>query len=208
MFKRLHQNLFRLLERGLVSTFHRFFYINRELVVLENDLSSLGPPMKSLSEFNMKFVEISKHNFEEFHLQYPYRSEYLKAVNELDKGYRAFVIVKGHEVIADMWYCTSINSEQSSLHRDVEKCRIDLGEKGVYVGDLYVRKREEKDSAAFYLLNLALHSLREKGFNRIYGCHWVSNRLASFLYRVFRFKELKRMRESRFLFFRRVKEYR
>ncbi len=206
MFKQLHLNLVRLWERGLVSTFRRFFYINRELIVLENDLSSLGPPMKSLSELNMKFVEISKHNFEAFHLKYPFRCEYLKAVNELDKGYRAFVIMRGNEVIGDMWYCTSINSKQPFLHHDVERCGIDLGEKGVYVGDLYVRKTEEKNSAAFYLLSLALHSLREKGFDRIYGCHWVSNSLASFLYRVFRFKELKRMKESRFLFFRRVKE--
>jgi ribosomal protein S18 acetylase RimI-like enzyme len=162
--------------------------------------------MKSLSELDMKFIEISKYNFEELHLKYPIRGGYLKALNELNNGYRAFAVVRGNEVIGDMWYGTSINSKQPSLYHDVEWLGIDLGEKGVYVWDVYVKRSERKNSVAFYLLSLALHSLRERGFTRIYGSHWVGNSLASFLYRIFRFKELKRMKVSRFLFFRRVKE--
>ena len=190
---------------GLISTFREIFYINRELIVLENDLSSLGPTMKSLSELNMKFIEISKYNFEEFHLEYPFRSRYLKTVSNLNKGYRSFVIIRGNKVIGDLWYTTMINSKKSSSHHDLEWLRIDLGEKDVYCWDNFVSKEERRNSVAIYLMSQVLHCLREKGFIKIYGFVFVDNGPASFLYRLFRFKELKRMKANRFLFFRRVK---
>ncbi|MHA2277080.1 MAG: hypothetical protein ACXAC2_15000 [Candidatus Kariarchaeaceae archaeon] len=121
---------------GLVATFREIVYINRELIVLENDLSSLGPTMKSLSELNMKFIEISKDNFKEFHLKYPFKSRYLKAVNNLNNGYRAFAMMRDKEVLGDIWYATSSNSERPSIHHDLEWLKIYLGEKDVYSWDL------------------------------------------------------------------------
>ena len=191
---------------GLVATFHEIVYINRELIVLENDLSSLEPIMKSLSELNMKFIEISKFNFKEFHLKYQFKSRYLKTVKNLNKGYRVFVMMRDNEVLGDIWYATSPNEEQPSGHDDLEWLKVDLGERDVYSWDLYVRKRERRNSAAMYLLSLALHSLREKGFSKMDGYHWVDNNPASFLYRLFKFRELKRMKASRFLFFKRARE--
>lgn len=209
MFKRLYISLIQFVEsyrmNGLISTFREIVYINRELIVLENDLTSLGPTKKSLSELNMEFIEISKNNFEEFHLKYPFKSRYLKTKNNLNKGYRSFVVTRGNEVIGDLWYTPMINSKKSSLHHDLEWLGIELGEKDVYGWDNYVRKEERSNSVAIYLMSQALHCLRDKGFIRIYGFVFVDNSPASFLYKIFGFKELKRMKANRFLFYRRAK---
>ena len=191
---------------GLVATFREIVFINRELIVMENDLSTLGSTMKSLPELNMEFIEISKYNFEKFHLKYPFRSRYLKALKNLNNGFRSFVVSRGNEVIGDTWCATSINSKPASLPVDLKWFGIDLGEKGAYLFDMFVNTQERKNSVAIYLISLALHSLREKGFIKIYGYVWVDNSQASFLYRIFRFKELKRMKASRFLFFKRVRD--
>ena len=210
MFKRLYISLIQFFEscrtNGLVATFREIVYINRELILLEKGLSSLEPIIKSLSELNMKFIEISKYNFNEFHLKYPFKNRYLKTVNNINNGYRAFVIMRDNEVLGDMWYATSPNSEQPSGHHDLKWLEVDLGEKGVYSWDLYVVKRERKNSTAMYLLSLALHSLQEKGYSKMLGFHWIGNNPAFFLYRIFRFKELKRMKASRFLFFKKIRE--
>ena len=210
MFKRLYISLIQFLEvyriNGLVSAFRESFYINRELIVLENDLTSVGPPMKSLMELDLEFLVISMSNYEEFHLKYPFRSRHLKAVDNLKKGYGSFVAVRGNEVVGNLWYATSINANESPLHHDLEWLRIDLGEKDAYGWDMYVSEEERENSVAFYLMSLALHWLREKGFVRIFGFVFVDNSRASFLYKMFKFKELKKMKADRFLFFRRAKD--
>ena len=205
MFERLYSNLLQCLEFGVTPLLRKFFYLNRELVVLESDLSSLGPRVDSLSELNMKFVEISKYNFEEIHPEYPFKNGRTKAVYHFRNGYRAFVILRGNEVIGDMWYATAINPKLSPFYQAARRLGIELGKEGVYLCDLSVRQKERQNGIAFYLMSLALHSLREKGFTKTYGYVWEGNRSASFLYTLFRFRELSRMKASRFLFFYRVK---
>jgi len=179
--------------------------VNRELSVLENDLSSLGPTMRCLSDLDLKIAEISKQTFEDHHLKYPSKSRYLKTINNLSKGYRSFVITKDNDVIGDLWVTNTEISKTPAAHPDLEWLKLDLGEEDVYGWDMYVRKNEESGSAAIFLMSHTLHCLRERGFKRVCGFVFVDNSAASFFYKLFRFKELRRLKADRVLFFRRVK---
>ncbi len=187
---------------GLVSTFNEIFYLNREAIVTEKDLRSLKPMSHSLSESNSEIIEINKNNFEKLHLKYTLRSRYLKALSNLNKGYESFAIVRGNEVLGDVWYATSANSKQTSIHPDIKWLGIDFGGKDVYAYDVYVKTEERENLLSVSLYSATLHRFREKGFVKVYGYAWADNTPSLFLSKLFRFKELKRVKLHRLLFIR------
>lgn len=191
--------------RGIAATIHDICYRNREVIVLENDLRSLGPPMEVASGCGMDFLEVSRANFAECGLQYPLRSRYLKARSNLENGYECFLIRNGGEVVGDMWCATSVKRSQKVLHPDLKWLRVACEKRDVYIWDTYVTKEARRGGVGSYLISLSLHRLRERGVSRVYGYVVADNRPALFLYKVFRFSELKRLKVDRFFLLKRVR---
>lgn len=206
MLKRVNISLIHFLEsyqmNGLLPTFREICYFKRGLIILENDLSSLKPSTRSVSDLNMKFMELSSLNFHQLHLKYPFKSRYLKALDNLNNGYKSFVALKDDEIVADLWYTTAIGSRQSFIHHDLKWLGIKLGETDAYGWDMYVKKENRNNSLALYFMGQALRALKEKGIMKIYGFVFEDNSPASFLYKILRFRESKRIKANRFIFFR------
>lgn len=187
---------------GLVPTLHEFIYVNREAIILERDLPSFTPKIKkNKPPEDVEFVEISDNNFEHINPVYPLKFRYLKALKNLDKGYRAFAVLKDREVVGDLWYATPQNSKKSVIHPDLEWLDIELGKDNVYATDTYVTHEERGNYIAHILWNYALGRFREKGFNKVYGYVWADNIPALWLYRVLKFRDVKRIKMNRFIYF-------
>jgi ribosomal protein S18 acetylase RimI-like enzyme len=186
---------------GFVSTFHEIFYLNREAIIIEKDLSSLSTQMSYKMPSNMQFLEISKHNFEEINPKYFFKSRYLKALKNLDDGYSSFAVMKGDEVIGDIWFASITYSRQSTIHSDLKLYEIDIGEKDVYLYDLYTKHEERKNFVGFFLLDAVFHSFRERGFEKVYGYVFADNPPALLIYKEFSLKHLKKVKMRRFLFY-------
>jgi ribosomal protein S18 acetylase RimI-like enzyme len=206
---RMQRSLVQFLEsyraKGLAPTLGAICYRNRQCIVLESDLSSLGPPVNLMPDLNAVFREVFPLSFENLRLKYPLRSRHLKAVANLAQGYASFAVTRGGEVLGDMWYAGRAGSAATALHPDLAMLEIDPGNDGVYLWDTYVNEAERSTNVALSLLSLSLHTLREKGFSKAYGYVWADNRPAHFVYRIFKFNELKRITADRFVFLKRTR---
>lgn len=206
---RMQRSLVQFLEsyraKGLASTLGEICYRNRQCIVLVSDLSSLGPPVNLTPDLNAVFREVFPFNFEDLRLKYRLKSRHLKAVANLAQGYASFAVTRGGEVLGDMWYAGRADSAATALHPDLAMLEIDPGKDGVYLWDTYVNEAERSTNVALSLLSLSLHKLRENGFSRAYGYVWADNRPAHFVYRIFKFKELKRIAADRFVFLKRTR---
>jgi hypothetical protein len=190
---------------GLSSTFHEIIYFNRIAVPVEKDLSSLEPMRISEDRMGVELIEISERNFTNLSLKYPIRNRYQKALRNIRKGYRAFALIKGNEVIGDVWYAWSNNTKKGVIHPDLKWLGIYSGKRDVYVWDMYVKPNERGGFMATSLLNGAMRSLKKKGFGKLYGYYWQDNIPALWTHRVLRFRELKTAKMHRFVFIRRIK---
>jgi ribosomal protein S18 acetylase RimI-like enzyme len=205
----MHRSLIQFLEssraKGVGSTLGDVCYRSRLGIVLENDLTSLGPRIEPAPEADLEFLQVYDSNFDHLALKYGLRSRYLKALKNLAHGYSSFAVSRRGEVLGDMWYAGHRGRNGTPLHPDLEWLKIDPAGQGVYLWDTYVNEEERSNSAAIYLLSFSLHCLRERGFSRAYGYVWADNKQARFLYRIFRFREIKRIKGDRFLFLRRAR---
>lgn len=210
MLTRIYMRLVQFLEswkwNGLISTFKEIIYLNRQAIPVQRDLLPLDPMMNNLTQSNTELIEISRHNFQNINLTYPLKNRYLKTLNNIKNGYRAIAIVRDNEVIGDVWYTTSKNPTRTSVHPDVKWLGIDFGEKDVYAWDMLIKPTERGNSISIYLMNGAMHILRKKGFEKLYGYYWADNIPALWMHRMLRFKELKRLKVHRFLYVKFIKQ--
>jgi len=189
--------------RGLRSTVHDMIYLNRDAIILEKELSFPLTKSRSIPELSLSLIEISLQNFNKYKLTYSMKNRYLKTLHYFDKGYKAFAIIRNNEVIGDLWYTTSSNSKQSFIHPDLKWLNIDLGEKDVYTFDIYIKQEERGNRISITFWTFVCNALQRKGFEKVCGYVWADNIPALWLYRMLRWKELKRVKMWRFLFLRR-----
>jgi GNAT superfamily N-acetyltransferase len=205
MIKKLYRHIIQFLEEykinGLFITINEFFYFNREAIIIEKDLLSLKPLKNYQLSSNIKFLEIARHNFEEINPKYFFKSRYLRALECIGNGYRSFAIMKGDEVLGDVWYSSKINTRRLSIHPDLKLCEIDIGERNVYSFGLHTKPEERVNLVGFKLLTYALDKLRGKGFNKVYGLIFADNIPALLMFRKFGYKEVKRVKICRFILF-------
>lgn len=192
-------------ENRLVPILHELIYLRREAIPVEIDLPISKPKEESLTKYNMELINISWENFEKLQLKYHFKNRYLKALHYLSIGYEAFAIVKGNEVLGDVWYVSSTNSKQKLTHPDFKLFGIDLGENEVYTFDMYVIPERRGDFLAVSLLSGSLQELGEKGFLKAYGYFMADNIPALWLHRILKFNESKKLKMQRLLFIRRSK---
>jgi GNAT superfamily N-acetyltransferase len=99
---------------------------------------------------------------------------------DLDAGYGGFGGFRGDELIACYWWADGGMPE----HRDMRELglRIELGPRDVYGFDLYVHKRHRAGGTANEILFQVETTLRERGFERLWGWVVADNRSARWTY--------------------------
>ena len=179
-------------------------FIDRVAIPVEKDLASLLPGKDDKQGLDGEIVEIRPELIESQQLVYTLRNRHLKALYYLEKGFGGYALVKGNKVSGDIWYFP-LDKKHSGVHSDVEWLGISYGENDIYTFDMYLDQRERGKNASTMLQKGALQGLQQKGFSKAYGYFWANNVPALWVHRILKWKELPRVKVSRFLIFKKVK---
>lgn len=185
---------------GFLSLLRKAFSVSREIIPVTMDLNSLKPLTFSTEKRSFKLIEILKDRVENTRLIFHLKSRYLKMLKNLDKGYQGFAIVKGDEVIGDIWYVSLTQSKTVMKYPDLKLLNIHLNEKDVYMFDMYLKPEERGGGMVNFLLSGALNALKNKGFLKVYGYYTADNIPALWVHRTLGYQELTRLKWQRILF--------
>lgn len=182
---------------------HARIYINKVAITVEKDLSSLRPVQGLLEQAGVKLVEITPGSLMQSattqpSLTYPDEERQKTAMNYLKKGYRGIALVNGKEVSGDIWY-TSASNRTTTIHPDMKWLLMNCGDNDAYAFDMYLHPGNRGKNLANLLQNGALHEIRKNGFARALGYYWADNIPALWVHRTLQWKELRRVKVTRFL---------
>ena len=190
---------------GFASFLRHNIYMNRKAILIEKNLLEVNDGKRFLRQPNIKFEEITTDTFNNKNYQFPVKNRYLKALHYLKKGYGGHAIVKGSEVIGDIWYSATSKSDQVSVHPDIRRFGIKSSEDYAYSFDQFVVPTERGNNVAAALLNGQTYSLREKGYLKVCAYYWADNIPAVWNTRVMnKFKELKTLRVNGCWLYKRI----
>ena len=185
---------------GVAYFLHEIVYRNREAILVEKDLSSVRPPEDALRQTDMHIEEITRPAIAGRALQFPVKNRSLKAAHYLNKGYSGFALVSGNQVIGDIWYAGAPTTQDGAIPPDVGWLGIRCEDKYAYTFDMYVDPRKRGGTMASLLQLGALHELKKKGFVRAFGFFWFNNIPALWVHRMLKWRELARIKVTRFFF--------
>ena len=180
-------------------------YFNRVAVPVEIELCNLRPMENFVQRFDEKLLEITPEMISRRTLSYPIESRYLKAGCYLDTGYRGFAMVNANEVSGDIWCAVATNPKDGLVHPDEKWLHIRCGNHEAYAFDMYVNPDKRGANLAASLQNGALLELKKSGFTKAYGFFWADNIAALWVHRTLRWKELTRVKASRFILSRKFR---
>jgi GNAT superfamily N-acetyltransferase len=187
---------------GPSSVLKKVFFLNKEIIPAEKDLALLPSLKQSPKMADITFVEISPDTFNGLRSTYASKNRHLRVSKNFNKGYRGFAIIKGEEIVGDIWYCTTEGTARKFRHPDLEWLEwvgIQIGEKDVYLFEMYVKTGERGGGLVNFMLWNALNALKEKGYKRAYGYCTADNIPALWVHRTLGYKELERIKMHRVL---------
>jgi len=186
---------------GFTSVVRKTFCKDKEIIIAQKDLSSFNPFTIPIEREAVKFIAIDGKQGQTDGFFYGLRSRYLKKIKNLNKGYKGFALVKGDEIVGDVWYCDCRRSLGAGYHPDLKRLGIQLGENEVYLFDLYIKPEERGGGLVNFMLRNVLAALKGKGFVKAYGYYRTDNVPALWVHRTFGYREVSRLRLRNFHFF-------
>ena len=187
---------------GPSSVLKKVFFLNKEIIPAEKDLALLPALKQSPKTEAITFVEISPGAFDGLRSMYASKNRQVRVSKNFKKGYRGFAVIKGEEIVGDIWYCIKAETGSTFRHPDLkwlEWVGIQLGERDVYLFEMYVKSQERGGGLVNFMLWNALNGLKNKGFKRAYGYCTADNIPALWVHRILGYKELKRIKMHRVL---------
>jgi GNAT superfamily N-acetyltransferase len=201
LFMRLVQTIDFVANKGLAAFFKETFYYNRVAVVVEKSLLDLSPVKSPKQGDAVDFVEITYDFLNKGKSRnFPVKNRYLKCWNYLKKGYNGYAIMSDQQVIGDIWYNSIADS--GNAHPDCRRLGIFCDKSQVYAFDMFLNPDQRRKNLAVFLQNRALMAIKEKGFKKAFGFFWADNIPALWAHRMQKWKEIRRVKSSRFLLFK------
>jgi GNAT superfamily N-acetyltransferase len=179
-------------------------HLNKVAITVEKDLSSLRPLNDLLVQADVQLVTITpdvltQNTKSQQSLVYPDEERRKKAMKYLEKGYRGIAVVSGNEVSGDIWYTSACSQKKGTVHPDLKWLKMKCGDKDAYAFDMYLHPGKRGRNLANLLQNGALHEIRKGGYGRALGYYWAENIPALWVHRTLQWKELRRVKVTRFL---------
>jgi len=192
---------------GWNAFFKEVIYWNRKATVVEKDISEAKFREEIFRDANVEFVELHPETFSKCKFVYVFKNRYLKAMHYFGRGYGCHALLRGNEVIGDIWYYAPRESNGLSDHADLHWLGITLGLDSVYSFDIYFVPAERGKNLPAALQSSAMYALHQKGYKKAIAYYWNDNIPAVWNTRVInRWKEVKAIAASRFFLFRWVAE--
>lgn len=183
--------------QGWSSFFRETVYWDRRAVIFEKDLSETKDYTERLKLLNAEMIELSRDLIKKKKYQHRLKNRQLKAVHYLEKGYGGYALVKGAEIVGEMWYSAGPGRK---AHPDLAWLGLDPAGNEVYAFDWFVVSQERGNNLAGMFQNSALHSLFRKGYQKAFAYVWADNTPAFWTTRVVnKWKEVRIERMNRFL---------
>ena len=196
-----------ILSQGWNAFFKEVLYWNRKATVVEKDLSEARFREEIFRDANVEFVELHPETFSKCKFVYVFKNRYLKAMHYFGRGYGCHALLRGNEVIGDIWYYAPRESNGPSDHADLHWLGITLDLDSVYSFDIYFVPAERGKNLSAALQSSSMYALHQKGYKKAIAYYWVDNIPAVWITRVInRWREMKEIAVSRFFLFRRVAE--
>jgi GNAT superfamily N-acetyltransferase len=189
---------------GFSHLLNEIIFVNREAIPVEKDLSVLKPLGNSMLDAGNEIIEIAPEALDKRALVYPATNRYLKALHYMKSGYGGYALVSCGKIVGDIWYASLNGPGDDSVHPDIKWLGIRHASKEVYAFDMYLDHQERGKNLAPLLMNGALHEFQKKGFTKAYGFFWANNIPALWVHRTLKWKELPKVKVSRFLFLKKT----
>lgn len=187
-------------QEGFLSACCFTLYHQDEEVPVMKDLTAL-PPVK-VPEEGLHLIEVTPESFSHQTIKYPLRSRQERVELYFSKGYRGLAMVRDGKAVGALWYVSRDMARTPEIHPDVQRFKIDLADKEVYMFDMHVGAEQRGGGLATFVLNSALHHLYDKGFHKAYGYYSAGNIPALWVHRLLGYKELPHFIVRRFLLYR------
>lgn len=185
---------------GFLSACCFTLYHRDEEVPVMKELTAL-PPLK-VSEDGLTLIEVSPESFSPTKIKYPLRSRQERVELYFQKGYRGLAMVLDGKVVGDLWYVGRDTAQTPEIHPDVQRFKIDLADKEVYMFDMHVGAEQRGGGLATFLLSSALHHLNDRGYHKAFGYYSAGNIPALWVHRLLGYQELPRLIMRRFFLYR------
>jgi GNAT superfamily N-acetyltransferase len=189
---------------GFPHLLNEIVFINREAIPVEKELSALKPLGNAMQDGGNDLIEIVPEALDKRALVYPATNRYLKALHYMKSGYGGYALASGDKVVGDIWYSPLKQPGDASVHPDIKWLGIQYASNEVYAFDMYLDHQERGKNLAPLLMNGALHEFQKKGFTKAYGFFWANNIPALWVHRTLKWKELPKVKVSRFLFLKKT----
>jgi len=208
MFEYLAMRLFHVTEtvkmNGLRSLLNEVIYTKRIAVPVEMDLSGFKPSLKWPNDNSFKCIEINHEVLDQSDYSYKFKNRKLKASRNIKKGLCGYGLLRNDEVIADLWYSSPTISPGSPEHKDLIWLGIAPRENYAYAFDMFLVPEMRGQNIATCFQGSFLLYLRDHGIDWAYGYYWADNLQALWVHRLLKWKELGKLKVSRFLVIKRV----
>jgi hypothetical protein len=90
--------------KGLSQYFRERVYVQRKAIAVRKDLAEARFTADLFERGDVRFIEVTPENSFERHGGYVDESRKLKALYYLEQGYRGYALVRGRNIIGDIWY--------------------------------------------------------------------------------------------------------
>ena len=191
-----------IINNGLSSFLHEVFYRNRTAIVVEKNLIEFDADKGHPENCPVNVIELRPEFLAENKFNYTVKNRYLKASQYLRKGYEGCAIIRDEKIVGDIWFTTPNKNAVNYCHPDCKWLQISCAEDQVYTFDMFLSPDERGNNLASLLQTSALKALSQKGFTKAYGYYWSDNIPALWVHRMGKWRELKRLKVNRFLFFK------
>ncbi len=196
-----HQVIETLAEHGVKGIFHPRVFWNRRAIPVEMDLLTVNLPLAGqLNNAEFKFFEITMDDLRSGKWTFAVPSRGLKAVRNLKRGYRGFVVAKDSTIVGDLWCIAPRKGGKPIYHPDLRMLDIVCGIEDAYAFDMLIPSTYRGKNLAVPLQKTLQSALKMEGYQRVYGYFWEDNLPALWMHRMLKFKELPKRRVSRFFF--------
>jgi GNAT superfamily N-acetyltransferase len=179
---------------------------NRLNTPVELDLSAPLPAGGLPANSDFQFVELRPDDLRTGKWIFSVRSRGVKALLKINKRIRGFALVRGTTVVADLWCVFSSGDGKPVSHPDLKMLGITCGKGEAYTFDMLIDPAYRGKNLAGCLQRSLHKILKEEGYLKVYGSFYNDNVPALWMHRMLKFRELPKMRVSRFFFLARGKK--
>ena len=187
-------------QKEILHLFHEHVFFARVVIPVTIDLAALNDQQNPFQNSNYQFVEINLSDLRDRNLSFSIRSRYFKAMRNIKKGLRGFILLNNDTVISDIWCVVPQIRNLPVRYPDLDMLGITCTDGDIYALDMFIDPAYRGKKLAVPIHQSLQLTLKREGWRRIYAYYYEDNISSKWMHFMLKFKELPKLRVSRFFF--------